>query len=424
MALLVSALALLAGPSKAAAQQGGPAAGGGSNLSEPGRSLDLNIWLGSGHHERIIHGSQDVTAIDPSIGADNSHGQFGLNAVFSRRRQRLVIDASAESAGRAESAGARFWAADHRGSLHVVFSPTNRTKVEATQAAKYAAINPLIGRSLTPGAMETESGTVTMLGHSFPIAQAFTSSTSTVVTHTLSRRSALVFTQGFAYSDGDEGGALLGHSGGARFERSLNRSQLLRLGYRLTAAVYDPVNRRYLQSHDIDAGVEYKRGLPFSPHTTVRASTGASMVSDRERRTFRMLADASLEHTLSRTWEARLDFSRPVQVVEGLTAPVISSSVTMRLSGTLSRRQGVFATATYSDGSVSLDYTNLASVTSYSSSFRWQTTLSKALAFNAEVFHGRAQFGPEVAVLPSVPRDSEQLGVRFYISLWRPIIRD
>jgi hypothetical protein len=422
MALFVSALALTVGPSNAVAQQGGPAAGGGS--AEPGRSLDLNIWLGSGHHERIIHGSQDVTTIDPSVGADNSHGQFGINAAFSRRRQRLVIDASAESAARAESAGARSWAADHRGTLHVVFSPTNRTKVEATQAAKYAAINPLVGRSLTPGSIEPETATTTTLGHSFPIAQAFTSATSAVVTHTLSRRSALVFTQGFAYSDGDEGGALVGHSGGARFERSLNRNQLLRLGYRLTAAIYDPVNRRYLQSHDIDAGVEYKRGLPFSPHTTLRAGTGASMVSDRDRRTFRMLADASLEHTLSRSWEARIDFSRPVQVVEGLTAPVISSSVTARLSGSLTRRHGVFATATYSDGSVSLDYTNLASVTSYSSSFRWQSTMSKSLAFNAEVFHGRAKFGQEVAVLPSVPRDSEQLGVRFYISLWRPLIHD
>ena len=421
MALFVSALALMVVPSNAVAQQGGPAGGG---SAEPGRSLDLNIWLGSGHHERIIHGSQDVTAIDPSVGADNSHGQFGINAAFSRRRQRLVIDASAESAARAESAGARSWAADHRGTLHVVFSPTNRTKVEATQAAKYAAINPLVGRSLTPGSIEPETATTTTLGHSFPIAQAFTSATSAVVTHTLSRRSALVFTQGFAYSDGDEGGALVGHSGGARFERSLNRNQLLRLGYRLTAAIYDPVNRRYLQSHDIDAGVEYKRGLPFSPHTTLRAGTGASMVSDRDRRTFRMLADASLEHTLSRSWEARIDFSRPVQVVEGLTAPVISSSVTARLSGSLSRRHGVFATATYSDGSVSLDYTNLASVTSYSSSFRWQSTVSKSLAFNAEVFHGRAKFGQEVAVLPSVPRDSEQVGVRFYISLWRPLIHD
>ena len=363
-------------------------------------------------------------AIDPTVGADNSHGQFGLNAVFSRRRQRLVIDANAETAARAESAGRQLWAADHRGALRVVFSPTNRTRVEVAQAAKYAAINPLVGTSLTPGNTEPDSAPATPLGHSFPIAQALTSSTSTVVTHTLSRRSALVFTQGFAYSDGDEGGALVAHSGGARFERSLNRNQLLRLGYRLTAATYDPVNRRYLQSHDIDAGVEYKRGLPFSPHTTLRASTGASMVNDRERRAFRMLADASLEHTLSRAWEARLDFSRPVQVVEGLTAPVISSSITLRLTGTIGRRHGVFATASYSDGSVSLDYSRLASVTSYSSSFRWQSTVSRNLALNAEMFHGRAQFGPEVAVLPSVPRDSEQLGVRFFVSLWRPIIRD
>jgi hypothetical protein len=107
-----------------------------------------------------------------------------------------------------------------------------------------------------------------------------------------------------------------------------------------------------------------------------------------------------------------------------LTAPVVSSSVTMRVSGNLNRRHGVLATASYSDGSVSLDYSRLASVMSYSSAFRWQAALTRALSFNAEAFHGRSRFGPEVATLPGVPRDSEQLGVRVFVSLWRPLIRD
>jgi hypothetical protein len=420
LTLLLSALAMTALPSTAAGQ-----AAGGGDSSEPGRSLDLNLWIGSGHHERIIHGGQDVSGLDPSVNADNSHGQFGISTTFSRRRQRLSIGLDVESAARAESAGRRLWAFDHRGSLRLGFSLTNRTLIEATQATKYTAINPLVGTSLTAEATsDTDAATPLGLGHSFPIAQALTSSTSTVVTHTFSRRSALVFTQGFTYADGDDGGALRAHSGGARFERTLSRHQTLRLGYRLTGAVYDPENRRYLLSHDIDAGVEYKRGLPFSPHTTLRAGTGTSMVTDRARRTFRVLADAAVEHTLSRMWLLRFDFSRPVQVVEGLTAPVVSSTVALRLAGTVSRRHGLLATASYSDGSVSLDASRLASVTSYSSAVRWQTTVTRALAFNAEAFHGRSRFGPEVIALPGVPRDSEQLGVRVYVSLWRPIIRD
>ena len=148
------------------------------------------------------------------------------------------------------------------------------------------------------------------------------------------------------------------------------------------------------------------------------------MVNDRARRTFRVLADASIEHPLSRLWLLRFAFSRPVQVVEGLTAPVVSSSVTLRVAGTLTRRHGVLAIASYSDGSVSLDYSRLDSVTSYSSAFRWQSTVTRSLAFNAEAFHGRARFGRAVATLPGVPRDSEQLGVRVFVSLWRPIIHD
>ncbi len=289
LTLLVSVLAIaVQAPAAAAAQQA--AGAGGSGSSDPGRSLDLNIWMGAGHHGRIIHGGQDVSALDPSVGADNSHGQLGVSATFSRRRNRLAITGEGETAVRAESAALQPWALDHRGGVRVAFSLTNRTLVEVAQAAKYTAINPLVGTSLTPGTTDAETATPLGFAHSFPAAQALTSSTSTVVTHTLSRRSALVFTQGFTYSDGDGGGALSAHSGGARFERGLNRHQTLRLGYRLTAAVYDPQNRRYLQSHDIDAGVEYKRGLPFSRGTTLRATTGTAFVTDRDRRTFRVLA--------------------------------------------------------------------------------------------------------------------------------------
>jgi hypothetical protein len=411
-------------PTRAAAQATGGAGTSGSGGLAPGRSLDLNIWMGAGHHGRIIHVGQDVNGLDPSVDADNSHGQFGLGAAFSRRRQRLGINVDAESAFRADSAARRLWALDHRGAVRVAFSMTSRTLIEVSQAAKYTAVNPLVGTPVSPGSTEADNAIPLGLGHTFPIAQALTTSTATVVTHAMSRRSTLVFTQGFAYTDGDDGGALRAHSGGARFERGLNRHQTLRLGYRLTAAIYDPQNRRYLQSHDIDAGIEYKRGLPFSRGTTVRATTGTALVTDRDRRTFRVLADASLEHTLSRSWQARLDFSRPVQVVEGLTAPVVSSSVTMRVAGSLNRRHGVLATASYSDGSVSLDYSRLASVMSYSSAFRWQAALTRALSFNAEAFHGRSRFGPEVATLPGVPRDSEQLGVRVFVSLWRPLIHD
>jgi hypothetical protein len=418
LTLFVSLLAIAVFAAPAAAQQAG-----GSGASQPGRSLDLNIWMGAGHQARIVHGGQDASAFDPSVDADNSNGQLGLGLAFSRRRQRLAISAEGESAFRADSAARRLWALDHRGAMRVSFSMTNRTLVEVSQAAKYTAVNPLVGTAVGV-APDAESVAPLGFGHMFPIAQALSTSTSTVVTHALSRRSTLVFTQGFAYADGDDGGAVSAHSGGARFERGLNRQQTLRLGYRLTAAVYDPANRRYLQSHDIDAGVEYKRGLPFSRGTTLRATTGTALVTDRDRRTFRVLADASLEHVLSRTWQARLDFSRPVQVVEGLTAPVVSSSVTLRVAGSLGRRQGVLATASYSDGSVSLDYSRLASVTSYSSAFRWQATLTRSLALNAEAFHGRSRFGPEVATLPGVPRDSEQLGVRVFVSLWRPLIRD
>src|SRR5688572_29186710 len=196
LTLLVSVLAIaVQTPAAAAAQQAGGA--GGSDSSDPGRSLDLNIWMGAGHHGRIVHGGQDVSGLDPSVGADNSHGQFGLGAAFSRRRQRLGINVDAESAFRADSAARRLWALDHRGAVRVAFSVTKSTLVEVSQGAKYSAVNPLVGTPVAPGTTDAESAVPLGLGHTFPIAQALTTSTATVVTHAMSRRSTLVFTQGF-----------------------------------------------------------------------------------------------------------------------------------------------------------------------------------------------------------------------------------
>src|SRR5688572_19031938 len=122
--LLVWLLAMTAVPA-AAAQQAGASSG-----TSPERSLDLNIWMGAGHHERIVKGGQDVTTLDPTAGADNLNGQFGLGATFSRRRQRLQVSADGETAFRADSAARRLWALDHRGAVRVAFRLTNRTLVD------------------------------------------------------------------------------------------------------------------------------------------------------------------------------------------------------------------------------------------------------------------------------------------------------
>jgi hypothetical protein len=387
------------------------------------RALDMGWWFGSGYEGRVIHEPGAWGLLDPTLDADNARNQLGLTAGYAQRGRRLAINADGETSYRVDSAAQRLWSLDHRANFGITLTLGRRTSIEAMQSGKYAALNPLVGGQGI-GAITGTEATPVGLAEGLRTRQVFTGLAGTIVTHTLTRRTTIVVSHSYAYTEGDYRGALEGHVLGGRLERTIGASQKLRLGYRYTKATYDPQNRKFLKTQDIDAGLDYQRQLPFSPRTTLTASTGSSIIEDRDRKTYRLLGDAGISHTLSQSWLARANFSRPVQILQGMATPLVSTAVTVNVVGDIGRRHRMLAVVGYSTGRVSINYTANTAVEGYSAGFLWRTQLMRRLAINAEIFNGRTLFGSEIAEISSVPRDAEIRGARVFLSYSRPILRN
>jgi hypothetical protein len=422
MAIFV--LGVLAVPARpASAQDLPPDQAGGTGASNNGRSLDLTGWLGSGFDARSARWAAESVGIDPALTADNAHAQAGLGLSFTRTRPRTLFSADLQSGLRGNSATVRPLTSDHRGTLAFGLSLSRRTRVDVRQMVKYAAVNPFAALS---SAATDDLVDVTPPGSSQPylLRQALSAVTGTVVSHTLGRRTTAVATHSYGYTQGDFGGALESHSVGGRLDRRVNGSMTARFGYRLTNATYDPLSRKFLKTHDIDTGIDYRRQLPFSRRTSITASTGTSIVDDRDLRTVRVIGDVTLLHPISRSWIARVTYSRPVQVMEGMAAPLVSNAIGGVLAGDVGRRHRLVATADYFKGYVSLARSSATSVEGASALVRWRAGLSRRLAINTEAFGGKLRFGRDVATVSGVAPDSMQFGIRAFISFSRSLLID
>jgi hypothetical protein len=119
-----------------------------------------------------------------------------------------------------------------------------------------------------------------------------------------------------------------------------------------------------------------------------------------------------------------MTFSRPVQMMEGMAAPIIATSASAVVSGNVGRRHSLVASVDRFAGTMSLDYTNAERSDGYSTSIRWRTALTRRFALNVEAFQGRVRFGSDASLLSGLAPDSSRLGARVFVSFWRPLYRD
>jgi hypothetical protein len=421
---LLVALLFIALPDRALAQEATAASRPDERVVTSGRALDMSAWIGTGYDGRFTRGPESSAGIDPSLEADGAHGQAGVALSFARVGDRLSLNTGVQSGFRADAATAELWTTDYQATFGMGLSLTRRTRVETRHLAKYAAINPLavVGRTLTEeGADLIQPGA----DRPFAVRQALTSASDTSMRHDISRRTSIVLTHTYAYTaKGIAEVALHQQSAGGRLERRLTPHLKGRLGYRMVDTTYDKVTGSMLKMHDLDAGFEFQRPLPFSRRSSIKFDTGSSILQDRTRRVFRVLGGVSVSYPLARWWEARVSFSRPVQMLEGMPAPLVSTAATAAVAGSIGRRHNIVAMVDRFVGTMSLDASNATFADGYSTSVRWRTALSRRIALNVEGFHGRVRFGSDVAMLTGVAPDSAHLGVRAFVSFWRPLFRD
>lgn len=415
----------------AAAQESTPSSQSDESTPVRGRALDMSGWIGAGYDVRYT-GMRDLSSkVDPSLEADGEHGQAGLALSFVRLGPRASFNTSVQSGIRADATTERLWAGDYQASFGMGLQLTRRLQVETRHFAKYAAVNPL---AIIRGGFAEAGGDVPQLGDAltqpgsdrpFAVRQALTSVSDTAVTYDVSRRTSLVLTHSYGYiARGLAEVPLHTQASGGRIERKLTPYLTGRLGYRLAETTFDKVTGSMLKMHDLDTGFVYQRPLPFSRRSLISFDTGSSIVQDRTRRVFRFTGGTALTYPLGRYWLARVALSRPVQMMEGMAAPIIATSASAVVSGSIGRRHSLIASADRFAGTMSLDYTNAERSDGYSTSIRWRTALTRRFALNVEAFQGRVRFGSDASLLSGLAPDSSRLGARVFVSFWRPLFRD
>jgi hypothetical protein len=386
-------------------------------VSRDTRALDVTLWLGSGQDVGLGSAASAHSTIDPR----DSQARVGAGAVYLRQHGRVLVDSELRATARVDSASGGLWGSDDQASLAFALQGTRHTRIESTQVLSYAAVNPFAAAS----ASRTGAWAPGTLPLDYPILtrNALTYGNDASLTHVLSRATSVAATYSFTYSDTRERRPLMAHLVGGRFERRLSATRTLRLGYRTGSATFDAVPQRHLQTHDVNVGLDYSRSLPFSRRTSIVTSSGSSLVTDGTRRSFRLLGNVSLTHHLGQAWQARVNYDRPMQIVEGLAAPLITNSVTGSLTRGIGHRSHVTAIAGHSDGSVGLDARD-SRVKSSTASLQWESLVTPHVAWNALVFYGWSRFGPGVSLPAGVPHDLQRAGVRLFLAYKPPVFRN
>ncbi|PYR68934.1 MAG: hypothetical protein DMF88_07655 [Acidobacteria bacterium] len=390
-ALLVLSVLLIAG-SRIALAQDAPIT---PRLQTPttdlaNQRLTLGVWFGGGYDNRL---GRSLTPESIALfGPDNSEAQLGVGSTFALSGRVFSFDGDVQTGLRLDSAAQRPWSSDHQAALNTTIRFSRRLRLESRNAVRYAALNPLVEPPLAAAAGTATPAQVTSVALPFAVRQALSATTDTALRYDFHGRSSLLVSNGLIYTD---------------------------------TATFDPNSSRYLKTHDLDVGMDYRRPLPFSRRTIVAASFGPSIVSERDRQSLRVIGDASLTHTPNRTWQIKAEYHRSMWTIEGLAAPLLSTTITGGVVASVGRRNVLMALVGYTDGNISIDQTSATSVMSRSAEIRWHAALTRRVGLVANTFYGRLRYGPQVAsMLVGVPSDASHVGARVFLTFWQPLSRN
>src|SRR5207245_985551 len=177
---------------------------------------------------------------------------------------------------------------------------------------------------------------------------------------------------------------LLTQSGGFAFTLHLSRYAGFHAGLTARSAQYqlsDGAN--HLRTYDVDAGLNYDRPVSFSRRTTLRFSSGSSLIPQDGKTYYRIMGNASLTHEMARTWKASLRYDRGMQFVESFSQPFFSDAIAASVTGNPSRRADLALSGGYSTGAIGVSAQGGAFAT-YTGSAHFGISVNRHVAVYSE----------------------------------------
>jgi hypothetical protein len=268
-------------------------------------------------------------------------------------------------------------------------------------------------------------------------ASAFRLFTNASVSRDLSRRSTLslfytrhgtIFDSSVtAYHDTSDSRA------GMEYRRELTRNTSLRLGYAYRMGRYGLLQGdRPYSSHEVDAGVDYRRDFTFWRRTNFSFTTGSSILADQPVDSFGTRAtgsarlfltgSATLVREFRRSWSARAQYTRGLNYLDGFNAPLLSDAVTFGIGGLFARRVQAGLGGSYSTGRVGLRTQDQDRYSTWTGHSSLDIALSRHLACYVSYFYYHYDIQSAVVRPAGVPPQYDRQGFRAGLSVWMPLM--
>jgi hypothetical protein len=203
-------------------------------------------------------------------------------------------------------------------------------------------------------------------------------------------------------------------------------------GYRTANNVIPGLaNIRY---HELDLGVDYTRALSLSRRTTIAFGTGSAILPRdqysltpgetvaRPASSFVVNGRATLMRRMGRTWQAAVDGSRGVQVLEGFVQPLIVNTLAANVGGNLSRRTSFSSAAGFTSGTVGVGGGPGTNYQMWNVSVAFQRAISRRWAFDTHYTYFENRYGKAVLLPTGVLNEFQRQTLRIGLTWRTPIL--
>lgn len=241
------------------------------------------------------------------------------------------------------------------------------------------------------------------------------------VTYSLRRRTQVSLSSGFATQapiDSPQPSA-------RRFETRLRLSQDLTrnlrgfIGYAVNQMHVPAQNGSASYTARIDSydfGVDFSRPFQLTRDTSIGFQTGLVKVPNAGRSEFQIVGAATLDHRVSRSWDAQFVVTRDARFVQAYRNPVVFSGVSASLGGQLTGRVSAAASANYSSGQVNVSPAPLK-FNSASASVQTRFDIKRTTGVFVEYSLFRSTFDASQALIGYPSGSFGRHGVRVGLSL-------
>jgi hypothetical protein len=407
----------------------------GSTRSDTGRGDRLNVTFAvSEAYDSDLPAELRVRLPqnDPYSGGFST--MLMTSARYMNAGRRGQITGSGETSFRYSQKLAGVAAVGHSGALG---ARVNLSRIATAEVNQTVAYSPSYLYQLFPTVTPPGLGEAVAAAPEFRVDQTDSYNYGTTGTIAVGSERANRFTASADYRHTAYQGDILSRSGlttrGVRagYSRGVGRSATFSTGYEYRTGEFElgPANE-----HRLNIGADYSRALSATRRATFRIRLSPSIMDIPETdadalltgRVRRLQAEGSADFQLHRAWQAGASYRRNTEYLPAFLEPVLTDSVSAQVTGLITRRLDVSASAAYARvGSALTGSVNALNqggqMDTYVGTARLRYAISRRLALYTEYLYYVYELRGETLLAPELPPTFNQSGIRVGLMFTFPL---